>query len=104
MIDLTWPQYERSTSPTGTRSSLRREPLTTVKKDRLLPLKYEGNTEIELDWDNVEVNSIIRAVVSPRKLSLLRSHQVGRHRSVQGHQEQSLCRVDYECLFNLGLA
>jgi hypothetical protein len=41
-IDLTWPQYERSTSTTGAKSSLRREPLTMVKKDRLLPIKYEA--------------------------------------------------------------
>jgi hypothetical protein len=67
-VDLTWPQYERSTSITGARSSLRREPLTIVKKDRLLPIKYEGDTEIELDWDNVEVNSIIRAVVGLHKI------------------------------------
>ena len=48
-IDLTWPQYERSASFAGAKSSLRREPLTMVKKDRLLPIKYEGDKEIELD-------------------------------------------------------
>ena len=71
MVDLTWPQYERAASAVAGRSSNRRETLTMVKKERLLPIRYEGDTEIELDWNVVELDSIIRAVVWPSRCVMI---------------------------------
>lgn len=77
-IDLTWPQYEWQTSPFSTaRNPQRREPLKMAKKDRLLPVRYNGDIEIEMQWSSVEVNSILRAVV--RSYSRFAANRTGRH-------------------------
>jgi hypothetical protein len=64
-IDLTWQQYYRRPSSTSGKTLQRREPLTMIKKDPLLPLKYEGDIEVELEWKDIPTDSIVRAVVQP---------------------------------------
>jgi hypothetical protein len=57
-VDLTWPQYERIQTSSG-RVEMR-------KKERLDPVMYDNNdVEVRLSWNDVALNSIVRAVVPP---------------------------------------
>jgi hypothetical protein len=61
-VDLTWPQYERVSASSNRSARERRDGLQMRKKERLDPRSYENDDEL-LSWDDVEVNSVLRAQV-----------------------------------------
>ena len=65
-VDLTWAQYERNRS-SNTKSRIEsRAGLTMKKKERLDPVRYDDNdVVVMLSWDDLEMNSILRAEVPP---------------------------------------
>ena len=65
-VDLTWAQYERTLGSANSRSKMKRRPgITMKKKERLDPVQYnDDGVAVTLSWDDVEINSILRAEVS----------------------------------------
>jgi hypothetical protein len=62
-IDLTWQQYERQKPPSTGRTPQKRGPLKMIKKDPLLAIRYDGDMETEIQWNDIQTDSVIRAVV-----------------------------------------
>src|ERR1700730_15872357 len=83
-VDLTWPQYERSSTSSVKSGRERRDGLTMRKKERLDPVSYDDD-DVTLSWDDIEVNSVLRAQVYSQHLPcLFLLNAVGIHDCLQG--------------------